>query len=357
MGLTLLHSADWHLDSPFGRFSEEQRDQLRKAQLTIPRKIAEVCRRENCDLVLLSGDLFDGTPGRETVDAVRDALEDCKVPVFISPGNHDFCSPGSPWLEEQWPENVHVFTGGLESVVIEDLHCRVWGAGFQSMDCPGLLENFRAEGAEPYAVAVLHGDPSQAGSPYNPVTAAQVRDSGLDYLALGHIHRAGSFRSGSTLCAWPGCPMGRGWDETGDKGVYLVDLEPDAARVRGISLGLPCFREASVDIAGDARAALETVLPPAQSRDFYRITLKGQGYADAEALLGAFSHIPNLELIDRTETPLDIWGDESADTLEGVYFRLLKDRLDTAPEGEARQIRLAAEISRRILEGREVVLP
>jgi len=357
MGLTLLHSADWHLDSPFGRFSEEQRDQLRKAQLTIPRRIAEVCRRENCGLVLLSGDLFDGTPGRETVDAVRDALEDCKVPVFISPGNHDFCSPGSPWLEEQWPENVHVFTGGLESVVIEDLHCRVWGAGFQSMDCPGLLENFRAEGAEPYAVAVLHGDPSQAVSPYNPVTAAQVRDSGLDYLALGHIHRAGSFRSGSTLCAWPGCPMGRGWDETGDKGVYLVDLEPDAARVRGLPLGLPCFREASVDIAGDAKAALEAVLPPAQSRDFYRITLKGQGYADAEALLGAFSHIPNLELIDRTETPLDIWGDESADTLEGVYFRLLKDRLDTAPEGEARQIRLAAEISRRILEGREVGLP
>lgn len=357
MGLTLLHSADWHLDSPFAQFPESQRQQLRRAQLSIPGKIAELCRRERCDLVLLAGDLFDGTPSRETVDAVKAALARCAVPVFISPGNHDFCAPGSPWLEEQWPENVRVFTGGLESVVLENRNCRVWGAGFQSMDCPGLLDNFRAEGKEPYAVAVLHGDPGQTNSPYNPVTAAQVRDSGLDYLALGHIHKAGSFRSGSTLCGWPGCPMGRGWDETGEKGVYLVSLEPDAAQVRSVSLGLPRFREAAVDIAGDAKAALEALLPPAGSDDFYRITLKGQGYTNIPDLLRAFPHIPNLELLDKTEAPLDLWGTESEDTLEGVYFRLLKEKLDAASPEEARQIRLAAEISRRIIEGREVPLP
>ena len=357
MGLKLLHSADWHLDSPFAGFPEVQRQRLRQAQLTIPDKIAEVCRRESCDLVLLAGDLFDGKPTRESINAVKAALARCAVPVFISPGNHDYCDLNSPWLEESWPENVHVFTGALESVVIEGLKCRVWGAAFRSMDCPSLLEGFRAECGEPYAVAVLHGDPSQASSPYNPVTAAQVKDSGLDYLALGHIHRAGSFRAGATLCGWPGCPMGRGWDETGEKGVCLVSLEPDAAQIKSVRLGLPCFRETAVDIAGDARAALETILPPAGSPDFYRITLKGQGYADVPALLRAFPHIPNLELLDRTEAPLDIWGDESADTLEGVYFRLLKEKLEAAasPE-EARQIRLAAEISRRLMEGREVTL-
>ena len=357
MGLKLLHSADWHLDAPFSGLSGQARQQLRSAQLTIPDKIAEVCRRENCDLVLLAGDLFDRTPSRETVELVKTALARCGVPVFISPGNHDFCAPGSPWLEEQWPDNVHIFTRGLESVVIENLHCRVWGGAFQSMDCPGLLENFRAECAEPYAVAVLHGDPSQVGSPYNPVTAAQVRDSGLDYLALGHIHRAGSFRSGSTLCGWPGCPMGRGWDETGDKGIYLVNLEPDAARIQSVSLGLPCFRELEAAIAGDAKEALEALLPPAESGDFFRITLKGQGYADIPALLRAFPHIPNLELLDRTEAPLDIWADTGADTLEGVYFRLLRERLEAASPEEARLIRQAAEVSRRILEGREVELP
>ena len=357
MGLKLLHSADWHLDAPLSSLSGEARQQLRQAQQSIPDRIAELCRRENCDLVLLAGDLFDGMPCRETVDAVKAALARCAVPVFISPGNHDHCAPGSPWLEERWPENVHVFTGGLESLVVEGSNCRVWGGAFRSMDCPGMLEGFRAEGSELYAVAVLHGDPSQTDSPYDPVTAAQVRDSGLDYLALGHIHKAGSFRAGSTLCGWPGCPMGRGWDETGEKGAYLVTLEPDAARVQFVSLGLPCFREQTVDITGDAKAALEAVLPPVESHDFYRITLKGQGCADTRSLLEAFPHIPGLELLDKTEAPLDVWGSESEDTLEGVYFGLLKKKLEDASPEEAERIRLAAELSRRLLEGREVTLP
>ena len=357
MGLKLLHSADWHLDAPLSGFSPEQRQLLRRAQLTIPERIADLCRRECCDLVLLAGDLFDGIPSRETVEAVKAALARCAVPVFVSPGNHDFCGPGSPWLEDAWPKNVHIFTGAPVSVVLEHHNCRIWGAGFRSMDCPPLLENFRAEGSEAYAIGLFHGDPSQTNSPYNPVTAAQVRESGLDYLALGHIHKSGSFRAGSTLCGWPGCPMGHGWDETGDKGVYLVDLQPDAARIRTVSLGLPCFREQTVDIAGDAKAALEALLPPVETADFFRITLKGQGYAEIPQLLSAFPHIPNLELLDRTEAPLDIWGQEDADTLEGIYFRLLKEQLAEASEAEARQIRLAAEISRRLLEGREVALP
>ena len=90
MGLKILHSADWHLDSPFGSFSAEQRMALRKAQGSIPEKLGKLIRQEGCDLVLLAGDLFDGIPGRETVERLRRTLESYAVPVFISPGNHDF---------------------------------------------------------------------------------------------------------------------------------------------------------------------------------------------------------------------------------------------------------------------------
>ena len=50
MGLKILHSADWHLDSPFSGVSEEQRQQLRRDQLAIPGKIADLCLREGCQL-------------------------------------------------------------------------------------------------------------------------------------------------------------------------------------------------------------------------------------------------------------------------------------------------------------------
>ncbi len=351
--MKILHSADWHLDSPFASFSEEQRRQLRRAQQSMPGKVADLCLQEHCDLVLLSGDLFDGAASRETVARLQQELARCGVPVFVSPGNHDFCVPGSPWLEEKWPENVHVFTGAIESVVLKDLDCRVWGAGFTSMDCPGLLEGFQAEGTETYALGVFHGDPVQPGSPYNPITAAQVRDSGLDYLALGHIHKAGSFRAGAALCGWPGCPMGRGWDETGGKGVYLISLEPESAEIRRVSLGLPCFFEHTLDVE---RETLQDLLPPVETADFYRITLVGQGNVDISERKKEFAHVPNLELRDRREAPLDIWGNADADTLEGIYFRMLRDRLESTDPENARKIRLAAELSRRILVGREVRL-
>ena len=354
MGLKILHSADWHLDSPFAGFPEEQQALLKQELRQIPGKIAQLCRREGCNLVLLAGDLFDGEATGETVALLKKALADCAVPVFIAPGNHDFCGPGSIWLEERWPENVHVFTGNMEAVTLPELDCRVYGAGYQSMDCGALLENFRAEGRERYCVAVLHGDPTQKNSPYCPITASQVRDSGLQYLALGHIHKAGVFRAGATLCAWPGCPMGRGWDETGEKGVCIVTLE-ESASLRAVALDTLRFHEQTVDIGSDALGALESVLPPAGSRDFYRITLTGSGEVNLAALKQKISNIPNLILRDETLPPLDIWGDTDADTLEGVYFRLLREAMEQSPENRE-EILLAAELSRKILEGRDMAL-
>ena len=349
MGLKILHSADWHLDSPFAGFPENRRRLLKHAQKRIPETVARICRQENCDLVLLAGDLFDGPYRRETAAMLKNALADCGVPVFISPGNHDFCGPGSAWLEESWPENVHIFTGGLESVSLEDLDCRVYGAGYQSMDCPGLLEGFRAEGKERYHIAVLHGDPLQLRSAYCPVTASQVRDSALDYLALGHIHKEGSFRAGSTLCGWPGAPMGRGFDETGEKGIYLLEVGEET-RIRQYLLNTPQFHELQVDTD---RENLEDYLPGGGSDHFYRVILTGSGHGPSEETLGRF---PNLELTDRREDPMDIWNSADEDTLEGCFFRILRNAMENADPETEKQLRLAAELSRKILEDREVVL-
>ena len=354
MGLKILHSADWHLDSPFLGFSEEQRAFLKEQQRKIPGKVADVCRREGCGMMLLAGDLFDGEASRETVDLLKKELENTGVPVLISPGNHDFCGMGSPWMEESWPENVYIFRGGLEEVTISALNCKVYGAGFQSMDCGSLLENFKASGDEKYAIGLFHGDPVQKKSPYNPITAAQVKNSALDYLALGHIHKAGAFRAGQTLCAWPGCPMGRGWDETGEKGVCIVTLS-DEAQVKAVGLDVPRFLEMDVDVGSDALAALEGALPGGGSRDFFRVNLTGYGQADVEELQGRLADFPNLELRDKTEAPVDLWAEIGEDTLEGVYFAKLRQGMEEdADNGEV--FRLAAEISRKILLGKEVKL-
>lgn len=356
--MKILHSADLHLDAPFTGRTQEQIQTLRQALNRVPGQLADLCRQENCDLVLLAGDLFDGAWSKEGYQALYTALEEMAVPVFVSPGNHDFVSHSSPYLSEKWPENVHIFTRPeLESVAVPELNCRIYGAGYRSMDCQAILEGFRAEGEEAYQIAVLHGDPTQANSAYCPITSNQLRKSGLQYLALGHIHKAGQIRAGQTLCAWPGCPMGRGFDELDVKGAYIVNVG-DAVQTTFVPLDTPRFFDCEISPGIDAHAALAAVLPAVGDGNFYRITFTGETVApDLEALYYEFAQFPNLELRDRTVPERDIWGSAGADTLEGAYFRILKDAMDAADPEEREILTLTARISRQILDGQEVRLP
>lgn len=356
--MKILHSADLHLDTAFSGRTDAHTQALKQALLTVPALLAELCRRENCDLVLLSGDLFDGPWSRDSFLALRNALEEMAVPVFIAPGNHDFFSPKSPYTVEHWPENVHIFTRPeIESISLPALDCRVYGAGYRSMDCEGLLDGFCAEGTERWHIGILHGDPTQINSPYCPITTNQVRESGLDYLALGHIHKSGTLRAGETLCAWPGCPMGRGFDELDTKGALIVTLE-DTVHADFIPLNTPRFYDYETPPGTDSAATLASLLPALGDENFYRVTFTGESTSlDMTALRAAFPHFPNLELRDRTTPPLDIWGSASEDTLEGVYFQLLKSALDDADDATRETLTLAARISRQILDGQEVRLP
>ena len=356
--IKILHSADWHLDAPLRSLNEEQSDWLRRKMLLIPARIAELCRRESCDLMLLSGDLFDGPYTQQSLQAVQSALEDAAVPVFIAPGNHDYYWEKSPWHREVWPENVHIFTKNeIESVTVPGLSCRVYGAAFTGPESAGLLGNFRAGCTENYAVAVLHGDPASVSSPYCPILAGQVKESGLDYLALGHIHAADSFTEGATLAAWPGCAMGHGYDETGVKGALVVTLGETAAAQFHPITG-PRFYDWKIPAGNDPLAAALAQLPAQGSRDFYRITFTGEADPpDLERLRKALNRFPNLTVRDQTRPPVDLWATADRDSMEGAFFRILRDAREGQDEETVRTLELAAKLSRQILLGQEVQLP
>ena len=356
--MKILHSADWHLDAPISGKSEEQARFLRQELSEIPEKIADLAKKENCDLMLLAGDLFDGSYTKDSFRKVYEALAGAKIPVFITPGNHDYCQPNSPYKAEVWPENVYIFDyAAIETVEIPGLDCTVYGAGYEAMDCPSLLDGFRVSGKGKWQIGVLHADATNPSSDYCPVTPQQVRMSGLHYLALGHIHKGDSFRAGDTLCAWPGCPMGHGYDETGIKGALLVDLGQETS-LRFLPLDGPKFFDEEVDVGADPKQALAGKLPGVTTEDFYRITFVGySNELDLEALKREFSHVKNLELRDKTIPEKNLWSAVGEDSLEGMYFSILHDGLDTESEVLKQRIKLAAQISRQILDGQEVVLP
>lgn len=346
--MKILHCADLHLDAPLQGYEE-----LKEKLLTIPGKLLDICRQESCELVLIAGDLFHGPYTKQSFHILSRALEEMAVPVFVTPGNHDFISPEGPYMKEIWPDNVHIFKNTqIEKYVLPGII--IWGAGYTSMECPALLEGFTAQG-EGLQIGLLHAD-TLPNSTYCPITKKQIEGSGLSYLALGHIHKGEIFTAGDTLCAYPGCAMGRHFGENEEKGVLIYDTEEKSHRF--IPLGLPAFYEYTAPVVTDPADALARCLPANGDENYYRITLTGHSrHPDLPALREAFSQFPNLILRDETLPPLDIWKDLGADSFAGQYFTLLKENMDAAPEEEQALYALAAKLSREILDGEEVLLP
>ncbi len=376
--MKLLHAADFHLDSPLSGLPPEQSAQRRRELREIPARLAALAKSEGADLVLLSGDLLDGSRiYPETVRALTQALEEMAVPVFIAPGNHDYFHEKSPYAAACWPDNVHIFTQPeLQAFELPQLNCTVHGCAFTAPhreDDP--LLGFTAPDDGKIHLLCLHGEVSSAGN-YAPIDPKSLEDSGVSYAALGHIHAAGSGKAGKTLWAYPGCPEGRGFDELGPRGALIVSFDepaqlavtsPDGPPMACVGLGIQSaaakfipicrrqYRVESVEVNSFTEA-----MPQEESPDLVRFLLTGESriVPDLASLTAqAAPHFFHVELRDQTTLPQDLWARAGEDSLTGLFLREMRSRLEGAEESERDKLLLAARFGLAALEAGEDIRP
>lgn len=362
--LKFIHAADFHLDSAFAALPPRQAAARRRESRELPLRLAEYVNQNGVELVLLSGDLFDSvSPFRDTAEALASALGQMAAQVYIAPGNHDWYGPGSPYGTVDWPDNVHIFTQpAIESMEWPEKNLVIHGAAFTASEqAESLLTGFTAPADGRLHIGLLHGELAPSEPRYDPLQKEDIAASGLHYLALGHIHkRVEPLTLGRTVCAWPGCPEGRGFDELGEKGFYAGTLGDDGA----VSLTFVPFAQRryeilEVNVTGqDPRSAVEAALPADTARDLYRVILTGEtgeGIVQAEALTEALAdRFYALEVRDRTRLAEDLWARAGEDSLRGLFLRDLKARLDTAAtEEERRTVTMAARFGLAALDRRD----
>ncbi len=353
--IKLLHAADLHLDSPFAGLPPEQAASRRASQRRLAAFLCRLADQRGCQLLLLAGDIFDSIqPYPETLEVLRSAFSACHARIFIAPGNHDYWTANGPW-SLHWPDNVHIFRSSVpQAVPLPDLDCTIYGAAFTAPEMPGLLRDFHTDAA--HAVMVLHADAAQKTSPYSPVTPPQIAASGLQYLALGHIHsRSGLRRAGETYYAWPGCPEGRGFDECGPKGVLELTLG-DTVEAAFLSLPGTRYETRRLDVSGgDPAALIRQALPPSPTLHA-RVTLCGGPDAGelgqlARQLAGQYG---SLELSAETAAPLDLWQDADPHTMRGLFLLELQQQWRLAGDAQRKVIEEAARLGLAAMDGREV---
>ena len=349
--LKLLHTADLHLDSPFDALGDTLAIRRRAEQRKLLGHILSLAEEQGAALLLLAGDLLDSDSAyAETSGLLLEVFAGTSLEIFIAPGNHDPCTRLSPWTRLKFPPNVHIFRkNAVECVELPSLNLRVFGAGFEQSFAPPLLRGVEVKKLPGVTdVMVLHGDLNSEASPYNPISEDDIAQSGMDYIALGHVHAGtGLKRAGRTHYAYSGCPEGRGFDECGEKTVIEAEVGPGVCRARALPVGGRQYEILNVDLTGavDPAQKLRRSLPEDTAQDIYRILLTGECAAPLN--LGALREMLSplffsLQLRDTTRPAEKLWARAGEDTLRGLFLTRMKRLYDGAENEIQREIVVSA---------------
>mgnify|MGYP000381010686 FL=1 len=248
----------------------------------------------------------------------------------------------------------------MQTITFPDLNCAVHGAAFTAPEeAESGLRGFYAQPDGSARIMVLHGDVGSREGRYRPIAPEEIASTGLDYLALGHVHAPSAMnRAGSTVWAYPGCPQGRGFDETGDRGFLFGDVESGRVDMQFVPFARRRYEILTVDVSqGDALETIRRRLPPDTSRDIYRIRLTGETAepltlpALEQALSGGFFQ---LELADDTRLRRDLWDRCGDDTLRGLFLRRLRQEYDAADPRRQKEIEQAVRFGLAAIDNKEL---
>lgn len=353
--MKFVHCADLHLDTAFSGLGDGKSVAVRQAELRRT-FLSVIDLAKEADALFIAGDLFDqDSVEAETVHTLcRGFASLGNIPVFIAAGNHDPLTEQSYYKLMSLPENVHLFGKEVECYTVAG--CDVYGISFSgAVQSDFLLPAFQHTGERP-AVMVMHGN--LGGADYNPVDKNWAAESGLSYLALGHVHGYEEVKAGKTLCVYPGCPEGRGFDELGEKGVVCGEVTESGVTTRFVPLCLRRYREIFADVGGllTHDEIIRTLrLDITAKVDLYKVILTGETelVPDAEVIAEAFSDCFFLKVYDKTTRPLDLAKLQSDPGIKGKFAGKILSEMAQNSDREA-LYRRALECGLAALSGEKV---
>ena len=232
-----VHAADLHLDSPFrglgSRIPDDVAEILRNATFDAYDRIVSLCIEENVDALVIAGDVYD----HETrsfraqyrfIEGLN-KLSEAGINSYICHGNHD---PLDGWQSKlDFPEGCYRFGTKPESYPLREAHPEevlIHGISYptrvvQNNLIPGFSDLKKAQ----FNIGLIHAnvDSDPNHDPYAPCTLDDLRQTGYDYWALGHVHTRKILNKELPAVIYPGNPQGRHINEDGPRGVYLVEVD------------------------------------------------------------------------------------------------------------------------------------
>lgn len=348
--MKIIHCADLHLGSKIAS-GLDNISSVRRAEVRVSlSNLVEYAIANEIKIILLSGDVFDSdNPLKKDKDYFYSIVRENKDIDFIYlKGNHDINTINDDNLSNLKTFNNSWMSYRFGKVVIS-------GIELNKNNITSFYSTLNLHYND-FNIVMLHGDINKE------IDLTKLKNKDIDYLALGHIH---SFYKNSLddrgIYAYPGCLIGRGFDEDGEKGFIVIDINDNNFNFKFIPNTIRIIENINVDISNLDSISLinnkiRDVLNNKNKNNIYRIILKGDipynleiNEMDIKANLADYYFIC---IKDVTKRKIDEKKYLNEVSLRGEFIRTVLN--DSAINEDDKKEIIALGL--RMLEGREVEL-
>lgn len=327
--MKFIHCSDIHLDSRMERNLTAAQARERNAEICATfARMAKYAVGEGVTAVVIAGDLFDTQHATaQTAGFVLDTIRNTPgVDFLYLRGNHDI----SGFEGQELPDNLKTFGSEwtcyhYNDVIVAgmDMEREKWEACYDALHLPEETVN----------IVTLHGQIStQPGEEL--IALPKLKRKNIDYLALGHIHtyQAERLDDRGSWC-YCGCLEGRGFDELGQKGFVLLDVEHGKVKQEFVPFARRTLEEVTVDISGmttvsQLLTAAEQKVSGIPAESLVKITLTGTYTLETQKDLNFLNKMLEgkfyfLKIKDESRLQIEKESYEHDASLKGEFIRLV----------------------------------
>jgi len=344
--MRILHTADIHL-------REYGDDRWKTLQ-----KLIEVGKKEEIEIFVISGDLFDkGIDAENLRPKIREIFSNTGFKIVLIPGNHD---------SDSYASGMYF---GEDTVILTDLNSpfeykdvRIWGMPFEPIEGGKILDKLHSLAndltPDKRNILLYHGElldaffsrkdfGDEGEERYMPVRVSYFKDLKIDYVLAGHFHSSFDVRrlENGGYFVYPGSPISITKRETGQRKVNIFEAGKPPEEY---PLDTPYFEEVVIKLnpyekknpIEIIREKLDNLQPNAKAI----LTIKG--FINGEVLninetelikqIKEFAAQRNVELFPSEPELKDIWM-----ILEDDLFKSFTEKLERTgyEEEEKKQMR------------------
>lgn len=373
--MKIIHTADLHLDSAMMANLDNDRARERRNEILL--NFARLCdnaERLSVSAILIAGDLFDKkSVSAKAAKVVLNEIEKHKdIAFYYLRGNHDKDSFIN-YIKENGdiPSNLFMFEDKWTKYTLSESGAKkicLYGAEFDKDNSSSIFYTLDMN-TEDINIVMLHGQESEYEGKDDAeiIPIGNLKGRGIDYLALGHIHayKVKELDSRGVYC-YPGCLEGRGFDECGEHGFMLLDINEETGKVEYEFIDFACrkLHIVDVDISGlDNSSSIidkvreELLIKDYDKNDLIKISLQGSvdEYAEIDESLIAKSFSEDyffVKVKNESKVFVDYMKYAQDESLKGFFIRALQedDTLNDELKGEVVKMGLGALAGEEIIQ-------